>query len=404
MADDNADSFKKDIKDIINERQQISYNELSGIAFSRGVAEEKLKGYLSELEQSKGIASRSSGGILTYYLLEPDQFRKVIVVEDDKNINKLMALSIGKGYEISQIYDGGEAITAIREKRPELVILDLMLPHKDGLDICQTIKSDPQLSSTIVILVSAMDPTSNRFKGLKYGADYYIKKPFDPSELRSLVTLFLKKKGKRFDPLIDLPDEERISNQLESSIKQGERSCIGTLRIDNLGTYTRKFGERPGIVLLRLVSQLLQDAIKGGEQNTFVGFLNSDEFVIAGLKDNVDSVVKEVRQEFTAVLPFIFQDAGYKKLDLDMEALFESEEVPKLALVFTESEKEKLKERRNEVLKSKGTAGNGGIGTYTYDELQKIFGKEDLEIIIKRDSSGVRLKVGKRPEDENEKE
>ena len=56
-----------------------------------------------------------------------------------------------------------------------------------------------------------MDPTSNRFKGIKYGADYYIKKPFDPKELRSLVTIFLKKKGKRFDPLIDLPDEERIS-------------------------------------------------------------------------------------------------------------------------------------------------------------------------------------------------
>ncbi len=162
--------------------------------------------------------------MLTYYpLQEQATLRKVLIVEDDKNINKLMAISIGRGFEVNQIYDGGEAISFVRKNKPDLVILDLMLPHKDGLDICQTIKSDPNVSGTVVILVSAMDPTSNRFKGIKYGADYYIKKPFDPTELRSLVTIFLKKKGKRFDPLIDLPDQEGISNEIEHSIKEGEQ-------------------------------------------------------------------------------------------------------------------------------------------------------------------------------------
>lgn len=401
MAENGAD-FKEDLMGIINDRQQISYNELSDIAFSRGVEEARLKDSLSELEKSKAIASRSNGGILTYYLLQgEDELRKVLIVEDDKNINKLMSLSIGKGFEISQIYDGGEAIGLIRESRPDLVILDLMLPHKDGLDICQTIKADPLLSGTIVILISAMDPTSNRFKGIKYGADYYIKKPFDPSELRNLVTLFLKKKGKRFDPLIDLPDEERISNQIENSIKQGERYKIGTLRIENLGVYAKKFGESSAIVLLRLISQLLQDAIKTPTPNTFVGFLNSDEFVIAGLKDNVDALVKEV-QEFNAVLQFVLQDQGYKQINLDLDALFESEEVPKLSLVFTESDKEKLKERRNQVLRSKGVSNPGGIGAYTYQELQKILGKEDLDIKITRDSGGVRLHVSKSADEEKE--
>ncbi|MFI5412689.1 MAG: hypothetical protein ACHQX1_02260, partial [Candidatus Micrarchaeales archaeon] len=80
---------------------------------------------------------------------------------------------------------------------------------------------------------------------------------------------------------------------------------------------------------------------------------------------------------------------------LDIEALFESKEVPKLSLIFTESEKEKLKQRRNEVLKSKGVTNQSGIGAYTYDELQRIFGKDDLDVIITRDSTGVRLQVGK---------
>ncbi len=396
-------NFVEDLISIINEKQQVTYNELKETMFSRGVPKGQLDSALSTLESRKAIASRSSGGILTYYLLQQEnELRKILIVEDDKNINKLMALSIGKGFEVSQIYDGGEAIPFIRENKPNLVVLDLMLPNKDGLDICQTVKSDSSMSNTIIILVSAMDPTNNRFKGIKNGADYYIKKPFDPIELRSLVTLFLKKKGKRFDPLIDLPDEERISKEIERSLKEGERYTIGTLKVDGLSTYAQKFGEQSAMVILRLISQLLQDIIKNKSQGVFSGFLNTTEFVVAGEKENVEASIRELQGEFTAVLPFILQDEGYNRIDLNIESLFESKEVPKLSLVYTETEREKLKERRDEILESRNSP-NGEIGAYTYNELQKLFGKDNLDITITRDSSGVRLKVGKsasNPEDE----
>lgn len=393
MAEEHG--FENDLLSIINERQQVTYNELSDMAFSRGMPEKALKDTLSELETNKLIASRSSGGILTYYVLQQDSIiNKVLIVEDDKSINKLMAISIGKGFEISQIYDGAEAMPFIRANRPDLVVLDLMLPNKDGLDICQTIKSDPSLGNTIVILVSAMDPTSNRFKGIEYGADYYIRKPFDPDEIRALVTIFLKKKGKRFDALIDLPDEERISNEIEHSIKEGKEYVIGTLSIDSLSLYARRFGNQSAIVILRLVSQLLQDIIKTKTQSAFVGFLNNTEFVIAGMKENVDALVNGVRREFDAVMPFILQDAGYKQIDLDVESLFESKEVPKLYLKYIESEKEKLKERREAILKDKGVPVTN-LGSYTYEELEKLFSDQNLDIKITRDPSGIRLRVGR---------
>ena len=388
--------FKNDILFIINERQQLTYNELSDIAFSRGVAENALNDALSQLEASKLIASRSSGGIMTYYVLQQDSIiNKVLIVEDDKSISKLMAITIGKGFEVSQIYDGGEAMSFIRNNRPDLVVLDLMLPNKNGLDICQTIKSDPELNNTIVILVSAMDPTSNRFKGIEYGADYYVRKPFDPSEMRALVTIFLKKKGKRFDALIDLPDEERISNEIERSIKENEKYTIGTLSIDGLSLYARRFGNQSAMVILRLVSQLLQDIIKTKTQGAFVGFLNNTEFVIAGMKENVDILIKEVSGEFEAVMPFILQDAGYKKPFLSIESMYESKEVPKLSLKYVESEKEKLKERRDAILKDKGVPVTN-LGSYTYEELEKLFSDQNLDVKITRDPTGVRLQVGRK--------
>ncbi len=397
-----ANSFdsKTFVLDILNERQQITYNELSNMAFSRGIPEPSLKQGLSELEGSKIIASRSNGGILTYYVLQDlNTLRKVLIVEDDKNINKLMALSIGKDFEISQVYDGAEAVPFVRKNKPDLVILDLMLPHKDGLDICQTIKTDPEISNTIVIIVSAMDPTTNRFKGIKYGADYYIKKPFEPKDLRNLVTLFLKKKGKRFDPLIDLPDEERLSNEIEHSIKADSHYTIGALKVNNLGEYAMKFGEKSAMVILRLISQLLQDTISTKVSNVFVGFLNSEMFMLAGPDEEVKRAVDEVKQEFNAVIPFIMQDQGYKPPDLlDIDNVFDGvlEDVPKLNLTFEVMQKEKIKERREEILKSKGSnPSNKPIGAYTYEELQQLFGNQDLDIKITRDSSGVKLQIGK---------
>ncbi len=405
-----SDELKSDLLSRINDKQQISYNELRDDAFSSGIPEDSLKSVLSELERDKAIASRATGGMMTYYILADgsDKLRKVLIVEDDPNINKLMALSIGKEYEISQLYDGGQALPFVRKEHPDLVVLDLMLPNRDGLDICQTIKSDPELKNTIVILVSAMDPTSNRFKGIQYGANYYIKKPFDPMEVRSLVTLFLRKKGKRFDPLIDLPDEERISGEVEKAIKAGADNVMGVIKINNLAQYVQHFGEKSGIVILRLISQLLQDIVKDDNQNAFVGFLNNESFVVGGARDKISALVSKIKEEFSAVLPFILQDEGYKPIDVDIESLFESKEIPKLSLSYAELDKENIVERRKSILSERGTSARD-IGSYTYEELQRLlesgeFSDKEFDIKITRDDNGVKINVGKQPKQASDRE
>src|SRR5271155_3709869 len=98
MTENTSTGSISDIFEIINDRQQISFNELSDISFSRGIEKDRLKKALTDLEKMKVIASRSRGGVLTYYPLQTQEtLRKVLIVEDDKNINKLMALSIGQG-------------------------------------------------------------------------------------------------------------------------------------------------------------------------------------------------------------------------------------------------------------------------------------------------------------------
>ncbi len=386
------EDIESDIMSLINDKQEVTYNELRDYASSLDVEEETLKRGLTELEKATAIASRNSGGILTYYMLqEQTHIKRIFIVEDEENINKLMALSLGKGYEITQVYDGSEAMSRIKREKPDLVVLDLMLPGTDGLQICQAIKRDAKMSDTTVIIVSAMDATSNRFKGIKYGADYYIKKPFDPDELRSLVTIFLKKKGKKFDPLIDLPNEEKISDSVEKAMKNTDYE-IGRIRVEGLAGFAGRFGNESGITILRLVSQLLQDKIRESGGSAFAGFLNGDDFVIAGSEKKVNKIAESIKQEFQAVLPFIYQGEGYKPIELGIEDVYSAQN-PTLALTYKQIRRETLAERRAEVLKGKQ---NDDIGSYTYDELRRMLGSENIDITITRDNNNIRLKVSKR--------
>ena len=394
------EDVESDIMSLVNDKQEVTYNELKDYASSLEIDGETLKRALAELVKASAIASRNSGGIPTYYMLqEPQRIKHVFVIEDDQNINKLMTISLGSGYEITQLYDGKEAMEKIRYQKPDLVVLDLMLPGADGLEVCQMIKKDASMKDTTVIIVSAMDATTNRFKGIKYGADYYIKKPFDPDELRSLVTIFLKKKGKKFDPLIDLPNEDRISDSVERSVKETDSDYeIGRLRVEGLASFAGKFGNEAGITILRLVSQLLQERVKAKEmEGTFVGFLNGDDFVIAGGKGNVDKTVESIKSEFQAVLPFIYQSEGYKPIEKGIDDMYAVQN-PALSLGFAEIKRDTLMERRAEVIKEKR---KDEIGSYTYEELRRMLGSENLDITITRDTNGVKLSVGKRAEEED---
>ena len=389
------EDVESQILTILSDKQQIDYSDLEAYAKENNIDKGLLDKALSELEKAEVIASRDSGGIKVFYILEEESsIKRVFIVEDDKNINKLMALTLGKNYDITQIYNGREALDAIIREKPDLVILDLMLPEIDGLEICQKIKSNPATQDIIVIIVSAMDPTSNRFKGIKYGADYYIKKPFDPLELRNLVTIFLKKKGKKFDPLINLPNESKISQAVEEVLKSNYE--IGRIKIEGLAEFAQKFGIDEGLTILRLVSQLLQDAVKEEkEAKVFLGLLDSGDFVIAGDKKGVEETISKLDKEFNAVLPFIYQDAGDFS-SFGIEPIGYISKV-KLGIKYISIGKNQIAEKKEEIIKERKLKENVSysIGSYTYEELRKLLGSEDLDISITRGPGGVRLSVGK---------
>ncbi len=120
---------------------------------------------------------------------------KVLIVDDDKNIAELISLYLEKeGYDTYSVHDGAEAIPAYLRYSPNLVILDLMLPNKDGLDICKEIR---QSSDIPIIMLTAKGETFDKILGLELGADDYMVKPFDTKELTARVRAVLRRSAMR---------------------------------------------------------------------------------------------------------------------------------------------------------------------------------------------------------------
>lgn len=110
---------------------------------------------------------------------------KVLVIDDDKNICELLKLYlISENFEVSLAHDGSSALDKVEETKPDLIILDVMLPVINGWEVLKLIRKD---SNTPVIMISALDTTENKIMGLDNGADDYIVKPFEPKEVIARV-------------------------------------------------------------------------------------------------------------------------------------------------------------------------------------------------------------------------
>ncbi|MDO8339982.1 MAG: response regulator [Candidatus Burarchaeum sp.] len=388
---------------IENHDDGINEGELAG---KLGLQREELAGVLNNLKKYGAIESRVVGNSVTWYSLQFNAHKKVLIVEDDPNINNLVKVSLGGGYSIRQAHEGRDAMKQILEFRPDLIVLDLMLPGIDGLEICRTVKKDPELKNTIIIIVSATDAVKNRFKGLKYGADYYIKKPFEPKQLRSLTSIFLRKKGKRFDPLVDLPDERRLSAEIDRVVST-EDFEVTNLHLKNLEEYGQEYGEEDAKTIVRLVSQLLQDKVSEWDSRRgFVGYLGEGEFVVAGGRNEASMVVNDVAREFDAVLNFIYQGKGL--IDFGLEDVFGNKPQNRMHIEHSLVPLDRIRSKREEIIgqRAAGVRTGGGKeepGAYTYEQLRELIGGSNMEVAITRGPEGeMRVKLAPKGKEKNE--
>ncbi len=117
--------------------------------------------------------------------------RSILVVDDDKKIVELVALYLKRdGYNVLPAYDGQEALDLARRRRPDLIVLDLMLPELSGMDVCKLVRAESRIP---IVMLTARAGDEDKLRGLDLGADDYITKPFNPRELVARVRAVLRR-------------------------------------------------------------------------------------------------------------------------------------------------------------------------------------------------------------------
>lgn len=151
---------------------------------------------------------------------------KILVIDDEENICELVTLYFEKaGYEVVCTGDGPDGVEMVRSQKPDLVILDLMLPGVDGLDICKEIR---KTSNVPLIMLSARVDEVDRVLGLEIGADDYVTKPFSPRELLARVKAVLRRAA-----YVPSPDEQQILNLPGLAVSRISREVtVGDQRVD----------------------------------------------------------------------------------------------------------------------------------------------------------------------------
>jgi two-component system, OmpR family, alkaline phosphatase synthesis response regulator PhoP len=120
--------------------------------------------------------------------------KKILIADDEPDILEILQYNLNKeGYEVITAKDGDEALTKAKNNKPDLIILDIMMPKKTGTEVCEILSSQPAFKNTLIIFLTALNDEGSHIKGLETGADDYVSKPISPKVLVSRVNALFRR-------------------------------------------------------------------------------------------------------------------------------------------------------------------------------------------------------------------
>ena len=126
--------------------------------------------------------------------------KRILIVDDEPDILEIINYNLQiNGYEVETAKDGDQAIQKAKQFKPDLIILDIMMPKKNGIEVCKILRSHPEFKDTIIIFLTALNDELSHVKGLEFGADDFISKPVSPNIIISKVNAFFRRLNKPVD-------------------------------------------------------------------------------------------------------------------------------------------------------------------------------------------------------------
>ena len=232
---------------------------------------------------------------------------RILVVDDEPLIVEMIEETLsGDGHEIFKAYSGEEALQKVDQELPDLVLLDLMLPGMDGLEVSRQMQNEARFNHIPIIMLTAKNAISDRVAGYDRGADDYITKPFDADELLIRVRAQLQHLSREErSELTGLPGSRAVQQEIEErTADPDEQWSIIYADIDRFTAYSEVYSFAEGDELIRQAARCLKQATQeAGNADDFVGHVGGADFVVLTTPDKSQAITERATRLFEGVVP-----------------------------------------------------------------------------------------------------
>ena len=242
---------------------------------------------------------------------------KILVVDDDADIVGFLAMNLRmEGFEVAVASDGEQALVQVRGFVPDLVILDVMMPGIDGVEVTRRLRADPVTTALPIIMLTAKGQTPDKVLGLQEGADDYLVKPFDTLELLVRVqnTLRRTRESREVSPLSGLPGNHRILREVGDRMRAGAPFAVCYCDIDGFKAVNDAYGFARGDEFIVTLARKLLEAV-AGRHSAFLGHVGGDDFVVICPPEDVRPITELAVAEFEKAADALYdeqdRDRGY---------------------------------------------------------------------------------------------
>jgi PleD family two-component response regulator len=236
----------------------------------------------------------------------------LVYVDDNADMRCMVRdLLEPRGHEVALAVDGHEALAIIRERAPDLLILDLAMPGISGYEVCRAVKDDPVTSYIPVLMLTGLSRIDEKVAGFEAGADDYLAKPFDTRELEARVGALLRLVRREADrnPTSGLPGGEAIERELARHVGTGDPFAVCYIDLDHFKPFCDTLGFGTADRVIQDTGRaLLAAAVERGDTGDFVGHIGGDDFIIVTVEERAESIARDAARRFREVVGQVVGD------------------------------------------------------------------------------------------------
>lgn len=246
--------------------------------------------------------------------------RRVLLVDDDPGIRMICRDVLeSHGFLAREAGDGEAAIAEARRFRPDLILVDVMMPQMDGFTLAQRLRGDRETSLTPIIFLSARGQTADKVRAFKLGAEDYLVKPFDAAELLARVERALERRDSELgaSPTTRLPGSSAIEAEIERRLRDtgaGGDFAFCYLDLDNLKAFNDYYGYAKADGVIQQTGDIVREAVaRYGGPGDFIGHIAGDDFIFITTADRADAVCGAVIATFDRLVPLYYNKSDRER-------------------------------------------------------------------------------------------